>query len=70
MGDPSADMPTPAGDALVYTVDADAPTGPTAVRPITIAVPDAVLDDLQYRLANARLVMRGVRSARIRGSRW
>ena len=46
---------TDLGDVRVYTIDTGAPTGPEAVRPITIGVPDAVLDDLQDRLARARL---------------
>ena len=35
--------------------DAAEPADPEAIRPFTIAVPDAVLDDLQARLARTRL---------------
>jgi len=39
----------------MYTVDPSASDDPDAVRPITIAVPDAVLEDLRARLDRTRL---------------
>ena len=39
----------------MYTTDAPASSDPEAIRPITVAVPDGVLDDLQARLARSRL---------------
>ncbi len=49
-GAPDADPVEPAGEPME-----EAPVDPTAVRPFTIDVPDAVLDDLQARLDNTRL---------------
>lgn len=40
---------------LMYTVDEGAGTDPEAIRPITIAVPDPVLADLDARLSLTRL---------------
>ena len=45
-----AEAGVPAADAVE-----EAPVDPTAIRPFSIAVSDAVLDDLQARLANTRL---------------
>ena len=47
---PDADPVEPAGEPME-----EAPVDPTAVRPFTVDVPDAVLDDLRARLDNARL---------------
>ncbi len=49
-GAPDADPVEPAGEPME-----EAPVDPTAVRPFTVDVPDAVLDDLRARLDNARL---------------
>ena len=49
-GAPDADSVEPAGEPME-----EAPVDPTAVRPFTVDVPDAVLDDLRARLDNARL---------------
>jgi pimeloyl-ACP methyl ester carboxylesterase len=46
-------MPDP--DSPAFTFDDPSVTEPGAVRPITIAVPDAVLDDLRERLERTRL---------------
>ena len=49
-GAPDADPVEPAGEPME-----EAPVDPMAVRPFTVDVPDAVLDDLRARLDNARL---------------
>jgi pimeloyl-ACP methyl ester carboxylesterase len=40
---------------VMYTMSAPETSAPEAIHPITIAVPDAVLDDLQTRLVGTRL---------------
>ena len=51
-----ADIPAElAGVPVAAAAVEEAPVDPTAIRPFSIAVSDAVLDDLQARLANTRL---------------
>ena len=53
-GAPASEPGTPLGE-LDTASATEAPVDPTAVRPFTIAVPDAVLEDLQMRLDHAGL---------------
>ena len=53
-GQPAEQAP-PAPPPAPWLGDAAEPADPQAIRPFTIAVPDAVLDDLQARLARTRL---------------
>jgi pimeloyl-ACP methyl ester carboxylesterase len=53
---PAREAQVAEGDTgLMYTFDPGASTDPEAVRPITIAVPDAVLADMRTRLARTRV---------------
>lgn len=54
-GQPAAEPISSNAGSLMYTFDSPASSDPEAIRPITVAVPDAVLDDLQARLARSRL---------------
>ncbi|MDP6582799.1 MAG: epoxide hydrolase, partial [Vicinamibacterales bacterium] len=50
-----ASPPSESADLVDDAVTEETPVDSTAVRPFTIEVPDAVLDDLQTRLDNTRL---------------
>ncbi len=50
----AAESPAPAPDPAPDPTMAEAPTDPTAIRPFEINIPDAVLEDLDRRLASTR----------------
>ena len=52
---PPAEEMAPAGPVAPWRGDEAEPADPQAVRPFTIDVPEAVLDDLRLRLARTRL---------------